>query len=315
MTILSDLYRKPRSRGEDRRKLEVSPVDEGRDLVQRMLPPQVVRTGPTGLDYNGEATQEGIVDDLTLLGRPDSTTAKHEIEARPFEVPFVADWLDAVFIHYEVDPKALAEAIPFPLDTHEGKAYVSLVAFTMHGMRPKRGGRGTRWLTAPIATHQFLNLRTYVKHRGQYGIFFMKEWLNAPLAVRLGRFTFGLPYHRAEIVYEHGEDEVCGTVTAAGKALQYGARPDGTPAPAEAGTRDAFLLERYTAFTNAGRRPKFFRVWHQPWKVQPLANLQIVRDDLIKNDDHPWSNTARLIGGHFTRGVEGVSMGRPHRVA
>ncbi len=315
MTILSDLYRSPKNRDNAKRKLTTSSLIEGHAPVQRGLPPQVVRTGPTGPGHRKEATQEGIVDDPTLLGRPDSATAKHEIEARPFEVPFIADWLDAVFIHYEVDPKSLAEAVPFPLDTHEGKAYVSLVAFTMRGMRPKRGGRATQWLTDPIATHEFLNLRTYVKHRGQYGIFFMKEWLNEPLAVKLGPLTFGLPYHQAEIRYNHDGNEVCGSVTAENLALQYDARPDGTPAAAEAGTRDAFLLERYTAFTNAGRSPKFFRVWHEPWKIQPLTHLQIIRDDLIHNDEHPWSNTARIVGGHFTHGVEGVWMGRPHRVA
>lgn len=311
MTILSDLYRIPRNRGNDKRKLTTSLVDEGRDLVQHALPPQPVQTEPTGLGYKSGVTQQGIVNDPTLLVRPDSEAARREIESHPFEVPFVADWIDAVFIHYEVDPEALAEVVPFPLDRQEGKAYVSLVAFTMRGMRPKWGGRATQWLTDPIATHQFLNLRTYVKHRGQYGIFFMKEWLNEPLAVKLGPLTFGLPYHHADIGYEHNETEVCGTITAEGKAVQYRAQPGGPRATADAGTRDAFLLERYTAFTNAGRRPKFFRVSHKPWKVQTLTNLQLVRDDLIKNENHPWSDTARLVGGHFTPGVEGVWMGRP----
>lgn len=286
MTILSDLYRTPRNRGLERKAAQKS--------------------------CRKKHTQQGRVDDLTLLSRPNSDAARQEIEALPFEVPFVADWVDAVFLHYEVDPKTLAEAVPFELDLHEGKAYVSLVAFTMRAMRPKWGGSRTRWLTAPIATHQFLNLRTYVKHRGQYGIFFLKEWLNKPLAVKLGPLTFGLPYHSAEICYEHCGSEVCGTVAVENQVLQYGAKPDGTSAPAETGTRDAFLLERYTAFTNAGRRPKFFRVWHEPWKVQPLAALEVSSDALIKNEAHPWSNTARLIGGNFTPGVEGVWMGRPH---
>jgi uncharacterized protein len=312
MTILSDLYRNPKRRGIVKRKLRMLSVGEGRDLAPSGLPPQVDRCEPTGLAYRKDATQQGKVDDTTLLGRPDSDTAKREIEALPFEVPFIADWIDAVFLHFEVEPEALAAAIPFELDTHEGKAYFSLVAFTMHGMRPKRRGRATRWLTAPIATHRFLNLRTYVKHQGQYGIFFMKEWLNDPLAVKLGPLTFRLPYHQAGICYEHDDKTVCGTVAADDKALQYSADPLDPATPAEAGSLNAFLLERYTAFTNAGRRPKFFRVWHEPWKTRTLTNLQLIRDDLIRNDDHPWSATAKLIGGHFTRGVEGVWMGRPH---
>jgi len=288
MTILSDLYRKPPNQGLKRKAAQKS--------------------------YRTRHTQQSRLDHRTLLTRPDSETARKEIEAHPFEVPFIADWVDAVFLHYEVDPEALAEAIPFPLDTHEGKAYLSLVAFTMRAMRPKWGGKATRWLTAPIATHQFLNLRTYVKHRGHYGIYFMKEWLNRPLAVKLGPLTFGLPYHSAEICYEHCGNEVCGTVAAENQALQYRGKRAGTPAPAETGTRDAFLLERYTAFTDAGRHPKFFRISHEPWEVQPLAALEVVSDDLIKNEAHPWSDSARLIGGHFSPGVEGVLMGRPHPV-
>ena len=58
-------------------------------------------------------------------------------------------------------------SVPFPLDLHEGRAFVSLVAFTMRDLAPRRGGRWTSWLLRPIATHEFLNVRTYVRsHAG-----------------------------------------------------------------------------------------------------------------------------------------------------
>ncbi len=82
--------------------------------------------------------------------------------------------------------------MPFPLDLHEGRAYVSLVAFTMRDMAPRRGGRWTSWMLRPIATHEFLNVRTYVRsHVGEgpdveEGIHFLHEWLPNRLAVGWG---------------------------------------------------------------------------------------------------------------------------------
>jgi uncharacterized protein YqjF (DUF2071 family) len=72
-------------------------------------------------------------------------------------------------IHYEVDPIALGQIVPFEVDVFEGRAFVSLVAFTMRGMRPRRGGWLGKWLMKPIATLEFLNVRTYVRHNGEAG--------------------------------------------------------------------------------------------------------------------------------------------------
>src|SRR5437016_4346568 len=106
---------------------------------------------------------------------------------------FYADWLRAVFIHYEADPEALQREVPFELDLDDGMAYVSLVAFTMRDMRPRIGGRLAAWLLKPISTHEFLNARTYVRHGDETGIYFLAEWLSNPLSVLLGPVTFGLP--------------------------------------------------------------------------------------------------------------------------
>src|SRR6266480_2967060 len=75
---------------------------------------------------------------------------------------FVADWMDAVFIHFAVDAERLQRAVPLELDRHDGRAFVSVVAFTQRNLRPRLGGRLTGLLTAPLASHEFLNVRTYV---------------------------------------------------------------------------------------------------------------------------------------------------------
>src|SRR5690242_15200228 len=95
-----------------------------------------------------------------------SEAARRRLLSSRGEPLFLADWLRPVFIHYEVPARLLQRDVRFELDLHEGKAYVSLVAFTMRRMRPFYGGALTAWLLKPIANNDFLNVRTYVRHRG-----------------------------------------------------------------------------------------------------------------------------------------------------
>src|SRR5687767_16010729 len=102
---------------------------------------------------------------------------------------FTADWLDVIFVHYRIRPERLTPLVPLPLDLHEGQAYVSLVAFTQSRLRPTVGGRIGELLVAPLAHHEFLNVRTYVRQGDTRGIFFMTEWIPNRLAafVEIGR--------------------------------------------------------------------------------------------------------------------------------
>src|SRR5438067_894904 len=92
---------------------------------------------------------------------PDVATTAHD---RPL---FFAEWLDVVFIHFELEPRVLQSSVPFDLDLRDGRAYVSLVAFTQRRLRPAFGGRLAALFAAPLADHAFLNVRTYVRHGGE----------------------------------------------------------------------------------------------------------------------------------------------------
>src|SRR3954466_5107482 len=107
---------------------------------------------------------------------------------------FVADWTGVVFIHFRIDPRFLAPIVPFQLDTIDGDAYFSLVAFTQRRLRPSVGGRVAAWLSAPLAEHEFLNLRAYVRVNGERAIYFISEWIPNRLAALIGPRTYGLPY-------------------------------------------------------------------------------------------------------------------------
>src|SRR5712671_5796304 len=104
-----------------------------------------------------------------------STAARARMLTTPCEPLFLADWDQVIMIHFEVNGAELQEVVPFELDYWEGRAIVSLVAFTMRRMRPRVGGRLAELLLKPISTHEFLNVRTYVRHQRENGIFFLAE--------------------------------------------------------------------------------------------------------------------------------------------
>ena len=243
-----------------------------------------------------------------------SDAARRRMLAVRGEPMFYARWDRAVFIHYEADPATLQAQVPFQLDLREGRAFVSLVAFTLRRMRPRLGGRIGEWLFKPIATHEFLNVRTYVRHRGEPGIYFLAEWLNNRASVHLGPRSFGLPYRFGHIEYDHARnyDSLCGTINAGAGRLAYeGSAIGDNFEPCEAGSLTEFVLERYTAFTQHRKRSRFFRVWHSPWPQTP-AEIEVTADALIASTGH-WWQSAQLVGANYSPGVE-VWMGRPHRI-
>lgn len=231
----------------------------------------------------------------------------------------VADWLRAVFIHYAVEPEILQTEVPFTLDVREGTAYVSLVAFIMRGMRFFKGGGATAWMTAPIATHPFLNVRTYVRHEGEAGIYFLTEWLPNRLSVLLGGPLFGLPYRYGALRYDHRHEtgRLAGCVRVPGTpgTVRYHAPLDRDAhyRLCEPGSLEAFLMERYTAFTARGRRRQRFRVWHPPWPYTPLDLT--LDDDTLLDVSGAWYRHAALAGAAYTPGVRRVWMGHAQRLA
>src|SRR6185312_4378032 len=149
---------------------------------------------------------------LTTSQSRSSDAGKARLLSVRGEPLFLAGWESALFIHYEMDPETLQRELPYELDLRDGKAFFSLVAFTMRDMHPRVGGKLSALLFKPIATHSFLNLRTYVKCNGEPGICFMTEWLSSRLAVALGPTIYGLPYRFAKINYAKDGSELLGKV-------------------------------------------------------------------------------------------------------
>ncbi len=231
---------------------------------------------------------------------------------------FYSDWLRAVFIHYEVDAGLLQREVPFQLDLRHGKAYISLVAFTMRDMRPRVGGSLAALLFKPIATHEFLNVRTYVQHQEEPGIYFLAEWLSNPLSVRLGPKIFGLPYRFGHLQYhhEHESGRLHGLVTTRNPSarLEYDSKisPAALFRPCDTGSLEEFLMERYTAFTTHRSARRYFRIWHPPWPQIPF-HVEVLDQGLL-TDAWPWFTEAQIVGANYSPGFRDVWMGRPQRI-
>lgn len=245
--------------------------------------------------------------------RNTATGSGFVIPSAPQDFAFTADWLRTVMLHYEVAPEKLQPFVPFELDVREGKAYVSLVAFTMRGLRPRRGG----WFAALpfrlIATHEFLNVRTYVKHAGKCGIYFLAEWLPNLLSVALGRPVFGLPYRwgRLDYLHEHERGMLFGSVRAGdGRGvLRYRARVGNAFAPCAEGSLTEWLMERYTAFTDWHGWKRRFRVSHEPWP-QCAVEAEVLEDSLLALTGD-WARYARFIGANYSPGLHDVGTSAP----
>lgn len=258
--------------------------------------------------------------EISSIQRPAESTsdaARRRLLSVKGEPLLLADWVRLVFIHYEVPAKDLQSEVPFKIDVFEGKAYVSLVAFTMQRTRPYSGGRLGAWLFQSIATNEYLNVRTYVRHQDEPGIYFLTEWMNNRINFHLGPVAFGLPYRFGDLNYQlnHETGVLSGVVREkpGGPSFTYCAEPYETDlAPCPAGSLDEFLLERYTAFTAHGAKRRFFRIWHPPWSQKRIKVSAI--DTRLLTDLWPWFSRARPAGGNYSSGAQNVWLGWPHRI-
>ena len=224
---------------------------------------------------------------------------------------FIGDWKSLAMAHLEIAPWDLQPHIPFQLDLFDGSAFVSLVFFTMRNMRLARAPVPLNWLFHPVREQRFLNVRTYVRHRGEPGIHFISEWISNPLCVPVGRLLYSLPLRAGRHEFASRGNTIRARVSdrATNTALACEFRIGEDLRGCEPGTRDEFVFERYGAFNSHGRTPKSFGVSHAPWE-QCRAEPVILEDSLLQAH-FSWYARGRIAGGNYSPGVENVLMEWP----
>lgn len=191
-------------------------------------------------------------------------------EHRPWSLPqkswkFYQEWNRAIFLHWEVSEEELRKFVPsdMEIDLFKGRAWVSLVAFSMEKIRPK-------YLPAfaPISNFDEINIRTYVCYKGKPGVYFLSIEGGTKLSCQISKGISELPYrysimNRTPNVYQSANKEYndCFKV-----AYQIGDIQTNKTA------LDLWLTERYALFQDTKEAINAFEIHHVEW---PIHTLQV----------------------------------------
>jgi uncharacterized protein YqjF (DUF2071 family) len=196
-------------------------------------------------------------------------------------------WEQLLFLHWKWEPAEIQKTLPPGLyvDTFGGDAWLGVVPFYMRAVRP-------RFLPAVGQISNFLevNLRTYVHDaQGRPGVWFYSLDCNQPVAVKVARTFFHIPYFHAEM---RAEESAAGLV-------HYSSRRHGDAATsvfeyqlaratslAEPGTLEFFLVERYLLFAWTRGGLRWGQIYHTPY---PVTSAEVSHFDtrLFSLNDFP----------------------------
>jgi len=188
----------------------------------------------------------------------------------------MVQWWDTLtFVHWRFAASDVQRLLPdgLAVETFDGTAWVGLVPFFLRVGLPRMPS--LPWMSRFPET----NVRTYVVGPdGRPGIYFFSlDAASAPTVMGAGPW-YGLSYVYADASLERHGSRVRFTserrhprAPAAAFAAEY--RPVGPVARAGDGL-DAWLTERYCAYTAAGPSLRRAEIHHPPWPLQ-AAELQL----------------------------------------
>jgi uncharacterized protein YqjF (DUF2071 family) len=197
---------------------------------------------------------------------------------RPYPLPagpwiMQQTWHDLLFAHWPVDADHVRAAMPQALrphlDTFQDSAWVGVIPFWMSGVRL----RGTPGIPT-ASTFAELNVRTYVTIDGKPGVYFFSLDAASRLAVMGARAGFGLNYKHAKMSARTSDRD----------QVQYDSRrlekprpaefiasyapESGKTFPAQPGSIEQFVAERYCLYTSHGPHIGRANIHHLPWPLQ-----------------------------------------------
>lgn len=209
-------------------------------------------------------------------------------------------WSDLTFLHWRVDPAAVAPLLPPGVtpDEHDGGTWVGLIPFlldraTMFGGPP-----------APyFGRFVEINVRLYgVDASGRRGVVFRSLEASRLVAVLAARAVFGLPYFwsRTTMDADAGVIRYSSRRHGGGPSSAIVARPGGL---VEADPLADFLTARWGMFTARGGRTRFLPNEHEPWPVYS-AELLSLDDELVAAAGLPGVTSRPPDSVLFSPGVE-----------
>lgn len=183
-------------------------------------------------------------------------------------------WSDVGFLHWAVDPAAVAPLYPPGTrpDVRDGVTWVGLVPFRMVGAGFARGP------AAPyVGTFLETNVRLYsVDAAGRRGVLFLSLDTDRAAIVALARTVFGLPYRWARMRYteDAGVHRYAARLRTPARAESRVALRPGGRAPD--GDLERFLTARWGLHVAHLGRTWWLPNAHPPW---PLRTAEVVALD------------------------------------
>lgn len=202
-----------------------------------------------------------------------STESTDFARSRPF---LTASWTNLFVVTYAVPPESLAPYLwpGLSLDTRDGSAFVSLVAFDFSNTRVC----GFAW--PGYRNFPELNLRFYVRQGNERGVVFVREIVQKRLVAWMARALYNEPYRvaplRTTILETAEEIRVERRLTWKGRA--YGLDVTGSKpafAPNDSSDEHYFLDQRWGFGVDRRGRTIVYEVQHPTWKICPVTSWQL----------------------------------------
>jgi uncharacterized protein len=231
-----------------------------------------------------------------------------ELPGRPL---FDQRWTDLAFLHWPVEPAAVAPYLPAGVrpDVLDGVTYVGLIPFQMRGAGLGRG-HPTPYLGDFLET----NVRLYgVDDAGHHGVVFRSLEASRLATVLAARWGYRLPYVWSRMTVETRDDVWTWTSRRRwpdrGLATRISVRVG--ELLAEPTPLDVWLTARWGLHHRVAGRTVWTPNHHGPWPLR-AATLLDLDDDLLTAAGF---NVAGEVPVHvrFTSGVE-TEFGRPRSI-
>ena len=217
-----------------------------------------------------------------------------------------ARWCDVLLLTFEAPADLIGRLVPAGVepDRWNGRTHVSLVALGMRRVR-LRG-----WPVPGFSAHLQVNFRTYIRYRGEPGVWFIREFVPSRLLAAVAWLKFGEPFGTAPIrvrveeqessvraSYQLERPELGWHLTMAGSRATHVPPPDS----AEHYFKERVLACRVRRDGGLG----VFRVEHPPWAVREVTAVDYRVDfGFLYGADWRFLNDARPVSAIFAPGSD-----------
>lgn len=225
-----------------------------------------------------------------------SSTSHREYTYPDKSWTYYQEWNRAVFLHWEISLEILKELVPkeLTIDTINGKAYISIVPFTMENIRPK-------YLPSIgfISNFHEINVRTYVVQNGKKGVYFLNIEAEKLISVLVSKHLSGLPYEKAKIIRNQNTFQSNNSAKNFNLTIDYSIESS----IINKTELDSWLTERYCLYLKEKKQIFRYDIHHKEW---PLNHIKINLLNLNYNIGNLELTNENYIA-HYSKGIEVIA--------